>query len=392
MTAPGATDLMAGPLAEYAAHFVEPAGYADFARYGPPSRDVVERTARAQGDLAAGRVSVDELSPVEGRARELAARATMRASADQVALASNTSSALYQLAYSLPPGELIVSPNEFPANVYPWARAADLLTGVTVRWLDTPDGRVTPEAVAAAIGPRTVGLAVSGVDSRTGFRADLPGLRQVLGDRLLLVDAIQAFGVTDLDWSLADAVAVGGQKWLRAGWSTGFLSLSDRALSVLGHGLTGWSGVEGPTRYDGRLHEPLPSARRFTVTMPDLVAVTALEAALELVELGTIEAIARRVDRVVSELLAVIEDCGGQPIVPLAPADRAGILAFTVPYADPAAVGSALAARGIVTTIRDEYVRLSPHATTPETVADDVRETLTALRRSRSQEGQTGGS
>jgi selenocysteine lyase/cysteine desulfurase len=73
--------------------------------------------------------------------------------------------------------------------------------------------------------------------------------------------------------------------------------------------------------------------------------------------------------------------------VPLAPADRAGILAFTVPYADPSAVGSALAARGIVTTIRDEYVRLSPHATTPETLAGDVRETLTALRRSRSQEG-----
>jgi selenocysteine lyase/cysteine desulfurase len=383
MTAPGTTDRVEGALAGYAAHFIEPAGYADFARYGPPSRDVVERTSRVMHDLAAGRVSVDELSPTEGRARELAARATMRPSAEHVAIASNTSSALYQLAYSLPRGELIVSPNEFPANVYPWARAADLLPGVTVRWLDTPDGRVTPEAVAGAIGPRTVGLAVSGVDSRTGYRADLPGLRQVLGDRLLIVDAIQAFGVTDLDWSLTDAVAVGGQKWLRASWSTGFLSLSTRALSVLGHGLTGWSGVEDPTRYDGLLHDPLPTARRFTVTMPDLVAATALEAALELVELGTIEAIARRVDRVAGELLAVVEECGGKPVVPLAPGERAGILTFTVPYADASAVGSALAARGIVTTTREQYVRMSPHATTPETLADELRASLTALRRSR---------
>lgn len=381
MTASGTTSRVDGALAEYAAHFLDPAGYADYARYGPPSRDVAERAARALHDLAAGLVSVDELSPTEERARKLAARATMRPSADQVAIASNTSSALYQLAYSLPPGELIVSPNEFPANVYPWARAADLLPGVTVRWLDTPDGRVTPEAVAAAVGPRTVGLAVSAVDSRTGYRADLPGLRQVLGDRLLIVDAIQAFGVTDLDWSLTDAVAVGGQKWLRASWSTGFLSLSTRALSVLGHGLTGWSGVENPTRYDGVLHDPLGTARRFTVTMPDLVAATALEAALELVELGTIEAIARRVDHVVGQLLAVIEECGGQPIVPLAPGERAGILTFSVPYADATAVGSALAARGIVTTTREDYVRLSPHATTPETLADEVRETLTALRK-----------
>ena len=383
MTGSGTASKVHDALAEYVAHFLEPGTYADFARYGPPSRDVIDRTALAQQELATGRISVDELARTEDRARELAARATMRPSSEHVALASNTSSALYQLAYSLPPGELIVSPNEFPANVYPWVRAAEQGSGVTVRWLDTPDGRVTPEAVAEAISARTVGLAVSGVDSRTGYKADLPGLRQVLGDQLLIVDAIQAFGVTDLDWSLTDAVAVGGQKWLRASWSTGFLSLSDRALSVLGHGLTGWSGVEDPTRYDGRLHNPLPSARRFTVTMPDLVAVTGLEAALELVELGTIEAIARRVDRVAGELLAVVEECGGKPVVPLAPGERAGILTFTVPYADASAVGSALAARGIVTTTREQYVRMSPHATTPETLADELRASLTALRRSR---------
>jgi selenocysteine lyase/cysteine desulfurase len=370
-------------LAEYAAHFLEPGTYADFARYGPPSRDVVERTASASLELATGRISVDELSLAEDRARELAARATMRPSVEHVVLASNTSSALYQLAYSLPPGELIVSPSEFPANMYPWVRAADRHSGVTVRWLDTPDGRVTPAAVAAAVTARTVGLAVSGVDSRTGYKADLPGLRQVLGDRLLLVDAIQGFGATVLDWSLADAVAVGGQKWLRASWSTGFLSLSTRALSVLGHGLTGWSGVEGPTRYDGRVHDPLLSARRFRVTMPDLIAATALQAALELVELATIDAIAHRIDQLVGELLAVVEDCGGTPVVPLAPGERSGILTFSVPYADGSAVGAALAARGVVSTTRDEYVRLSPHATTPDTLADVLRESLTALRASR---------
>jgi selenocysteine lyase/cysteine desulfurase len=117
--------------------------------------------------------------------------------------------------------------------------------------------------------------------------------------------------------------------------------------------------------------------------MPDLVAATALEAALKLVELGTIDAIARRVDQIVGELLVVVEDCGGKPVVPLAPSERAGILAFTVPYADGSVVGSALAARGVVTTTRDAYVRLSPHATTPDTLTDQLRESLTALRASR---------
>jgi selenocysteine lyase/cysteine desulfurase len=383
MTGQGTASGVHDAFAAYLDHFLEPGTYADFARYGPPSRDVVERTSFAQQELAAGRLSVDEMSAAADRARELAARATMRPSAEHVALASNTSSALYQLAYSLPPGELIVSPHEFPANVYPWVRAADQGAGVTVRLLETPDGRVTPEAVAAAVSARTVGLAVSGVDSRTGYKVDLSGLRQVLGDRLLLVDAIQAFGVTDLDWSLTDAVAVGGQKWLRASWSTGFLSVSARALTVLGHGLTGWSGVEDPTRYDSKIHDPLRSASRFTVTMPDLVAATALEAALELVELGTIGAIARRVDQIMEELLDVVEDCGGQQIVPLTRSERAGIFTFSVPYADGSAVGSALADRGVVATTRDAQVRLSPHATTPDTLAGQLRESLTALRASR---------
>ncbi len=40
---------------------------------------------------------------------------------------------------------------------------------------------------------------VSLVDFRTGYRADLAALRDVIGDRLLIVDAIQGFGAVDAD-------------------------------------------------------------------------------------------------------------------------------------------------------------------------------------------------
>jgi hypothetical protein len=36
-----------------------------------------------------------------------------------------------------------------------------------------------------------------------------------------------------------------------------------------------------------------------------------------------------------------------------------------------------------VTTTREAHVRMSPHATTPETLADELRESLTALRLAR---------
>ncbi len=56
------------------------------------------------------------------------------------------------------------------------------------------------------------------------------------------MDAIQAFGVARMAWDAADVVVAGGQKWLRAGWATGFAALSDRALESLEPVLTGWTG------------------------------------------------------------------------------------------------------------------------------------------------------
>lgn len=63
---------------------------------------------------------------------------------------------------------------------------------------------------------------MSAVNVRPNSVADLAVLRETMGDRLLVVDGIQGFGVVDLDWTLADALVMGGQKWLPARWGAGF--------------------------------------------------------------------------------------------------------------------------------------------------------------------------
>ena len=103
---------------------------------------------------------------------------------------------------------------------------------VTPLWLETDHGRVTPGLIKEQLTSATAAVAVCLVDSRTGYRADLEGIRQVIGDRLLIVDAIQGFGIADAPYEVADVVASGGQKWARAGWGTGFLALSDRAVDA----------------------------------------------------------------------------------------------------------------------------------------------------------------
>ncbi|WP_344035884.1 aminotransferase class V-fold PLP-dependent enzyme [Saccharothrix xinjiangensis] len=339
----------------YLVQFHEPEGYLDFARFGPPSHAVVEASTRLlEASAAAGPSTVDELMRQDLRARAAAAR-LCRSDTDHVTLLPNTSTGLFQLALGLR-GGVLVPAGEFPANTYPWARSP----GVDVTWL--PAGPVTPEAVRAALTPATAAVSVSAVDFRTGHRADLAALREVVGDRLLVVDGIQGFGVVDEPWEVADALVVGGQKWLRAGWSTGFLALSDRALERLDPVLSGWTGAEDPGLFDDAVHPVGEGAAGWSITNLSPVAAGALATALELVELAGVAALEQRVAEHADALAEAVRAAGGEVVS--ATGRRAGILAFTLPRLPPPVVGAALAEAGVTATVRPEHVRVSPHAST----------------------------
>ncbi|MCL2731456.1 MAG: aminotransferase class V-fold PLP-dependent enzyme [Actinomycetia bacterium] len=368
-------------LPGYAEHFEAPEGYLDFARYGPPSHDVLDATAAALARSArADQHTVDDLMRAEPRARAAAARLA-GTDAEHTVLLPNASTGLFHAAFGIPGGTVLVPAGDFPANHYPWRRTA-ALGRAEPRWL-APDarGRVTPDTVAAALTDDVVALAVSAVDFRTGHRADLAALREVIGeDRLLIVDGIQGFGIAELPWQVADVVVSGGQKWLRASWSTGFATLSDRALERLEPTLTGWTGIEDVANFDDREHPPAAGAQRWSITNLSPVTAAALAAALELVEATTVRAIEARIAARVEQLIDAVRSCGGEILSPLAPGERAGIVSFQVPGTDPATVGKALHAHEVTPTVRATSVRLSPHASTPFAAVERVRAALTSLR------------
>ncbi|MEU4762111.1 aminotransferase class V-fold PLP-dependent enzyme [Actinosynnema sp. NPDC023794] len=352
----------------YLVQFHEPEGYLDFARFGPPSFAVVDASTRlVEASVSAGPSTVDDLMRQELRAKAAVAR-LCRGDTDHVTLLPNTSTGLFQAALGVT-GEVLVSSGEFPANTYPWARSPS----VDVSWL--PPGPVTADVVRAALTPRTTAVSVSAVDFRTGYRADLAALREVVGDRLLVVDGIQGFGVVDEPWEVADVLVVGGQKWLRAGWSTGFMTLSDRALSRLDPVLSGWTGAEDPGLFDNGIHPVGEGAAGWSITNLSPIASGALAAALELVEVAGVEAIHAQVVERSDELAEVIRAAGGAVVSALD--RRAGILAFTLPDHAPSVIGAALADAGVAATVRPEHVRLSPHAST---TADTVARFATALK------------
>lgn len=362
----------------YLLQFSEPVGYLDFARFGPPSHVVLDTTARLlEKSTHAGPSTVDELMREETRAKAAAAR-LCGSDIDHIVLQPHTSLGLMQAAFNAPGGTVLVSAGEFPANTYPWARA-EQAGRVCVQRL--PTGYVTADRVAHALSGDAAGdismVSVSAVDYRTGYRADLAALRDVVGDRLLVVDAIQGFGVVDEPWEMADILVVGGQKWLRAGWGTGFAMLSDRALERMDPLLSGWTGARDPGLFDDEIHPADGTAAGWSISNLSPVTSGAFAAALELVEETGVDVIAAQIAARIEALEDVLMSHGAQIVS--ARERRAGILAFTMPDRLPEEVGAALNAAGMAATVRPEHVRLSPHASTAPEVTDLVGEALASL-------------
>jgi selenocysteine lyase/cysteine desulfurase len=366
-------------LPGYAEHFSEPEGYLDFARYGPPSRDVLDAAAAALAASArADHTTVNDLMWAEPRARAAAARLAGTDTA-HIALLPNTSTGLFHAAFGIPSGVVLVPSADFPANHYPWRRTA-ALGRAEPRWLDA---RPTPDAVRAALTDDVVAVSLSAVDFRTGYRADLAAIREVIGDRLLVVDAMQGFGVADLPWEAADVVVAGGQKWLRASWATGFAALSDRALERLEPTLTGWTGIEDVAVFDDTEHPVAPDALRWSITNLSPVTAAAFAVALELVERVTVPAIAAHVATRVDELIDAVQAHGGEILSPTAPHERAGIVSFRLPGTDPARVAEALHAQEVTPSVRADSVRLSAHASTTAGAVERVQAGIKAVADSR---------
>jgi len=365
-------------IEEYAERFDEEPGFLDFARFGPVGAAVVEEEAALLPLLARARFgSLDAVLGSRPHDRVRAAVAGLTGfRPDQVVFQPNTSQGLMHAMFGIT-GGVALSAAEFPSLTFAAVRAQQALGVVQPRWLGTPPGRVTPEGLRAEELPSSVvAVALSLVDFRTGHLADLAGIRQAIGDRLLIVDATQCFGVVDVPYALADVVAAGGQKWPRAGWGTGFLALGDRALE---HLTPVWSGfaatdVEG-TPMD-EVPDPARGPAKFQVSNPDPVAQSRLAAALEELALVGVPAVAARVAERAGRLIALADEFGIPVASPRPEAERAGIVVLDPGPERLTVLAAALHNHGVTATSRAGRIRLSVHASTTDESLDLLRTAL----------------
>ncbi|NRD27079.1 aminotransferase class V-fold PLP-dependent enzyme [Frigoribacterium sp. VKM Ac-2836] len=364
---------------DLASGFTDEPGYFDFAKWGPISssvadeqRSLVEVQARAR---FGSEIALTEQAGRVGRAIS----SLVGFAPDHVVFQPNASEGLTHAMFGLT-GQVLMSPRDYPSMPIAAARSAEALRVLEPVWMDLDHDVVTPAVVQRHLTDEVTAVAVSLVDYRTGYLVDLEGIRQVIGDRLLIVDAIQGFGVVDAPYAVADVVASGGQKWVRAGWGTGFLALSDRALSAL---TPVFSGVAGSAvTLGGWYHEPqptLPGAAAFQVTNPDPIAQARFATALEdLADVGA-AAVSRAVAERATHVIDLADEFAVRVVSPRDEAERAGIVVLEPSLDQMTTLTAALINHGVTATVRDTTVRLSVHVSTGDDSFEMLRGAFTSF-------------
>jgi selenocysteine lyase/cysteine desulfurase len=288
----------------------------------------------------------------------------------EIALMVNTSYGLNLAARALPfeRGDVVItSDREYPSNVYPWM---ELEAARGVQLVRIPCAGVLPdeEAILAALDrPRVRCVVLSWVSFATGYRIDIERIGRACRDRGIwfVLDAIQGVSAAPLDVRSApvDVVACGAQKWLLAPWGSGFVWLRPDLVESLRPVEVSWMATRCSddftrlTDYDFTYRD---DARKFEVITLPYQDFAGLNESLDLFFEVGLTAVYDRVERLAGRIVDwALGTTGVRLVTPAERERRAGIVA--VAPRDPVAASERLTAAGVIHSLREGAIRLSPH-------------------------------
>src|SRR5919201_7164527 len=309
----------------------------------------------------------------------------LNAESDEIAITTSVSAGVGALTSALSfDGErdkIVISDFEFP-TIGQTSHAQER-RGARVEHVPAEaDGTIPLERFDAAIDERTALVAITHVCFRNGAHLDVETIAALAHERgaLLLLDAYQTVGSLPVDVRALDCdfLAAGVLKYLLGSAGLAFFYCRRALVERLLPTATGWFADRNIFEMDIHDYSPAPTARRFEAGTPPVPAIYAAIAAIELMqEIGIAETEAH-----VRKLNALLQDgldeLGGTVVTPPEP-ERSGAL-LCVRSTDVDALVAALAEERIVTSSRDDNLRISAHC---YNTAEDVEAVLAALSANR---------
>jgi len=296
-----------------------------------------------------------------------------------IALMPNTTRGVSDVALCFPwrrGDRVILLDGEFPSNVTPWQRAAELF-GLEIAWIPVAEFLASEEQGLARLerelerGARL--CAVSAVEFQTGLRMPVEAMATLChrAGAEIFVDAVQCCGAVPIDVAAAgiDYLAAGGHKWLMGLEGTGFLYVSPDRIDALRPNVAGWLSHEdavgfllrgaGLLRYDRPIKKRADFLEGGNVNTAGLAG---LGAALDLIlQLGVPEIFAH-VNGILDPLEAGLLERGFHSLRSRDPRQRSCTLSMLPPRAESAVeLHRLLGARGVSCSVPDGLLRFTPH-------------------------------
>jgi selenocysteine lyase/cysteine desulfurase len=309
----------------------------------------------------------------------------LNAGEDEVAVTTSVSAGVSAIAsgirFDSGRDTIVISDFEFPTIGQIW-HAQEPLGARVVHVPAAPDGTIPLERFAEAIDERTALVAVTHVCFRNGSRNDVQGVVELAHARgaLVLVDAYQAVGSIPIDVKAlgSDFLAAGVLKYLLGSAGLGFLYCRRDLVERIEPTATGWFADRDIFEMDIRDYSPAPTARRFEAGTPPIPPIYAGIAGIELMkEIGIAETEAH-VRGLNAILLAGLDELGARVVTPRDPEQRGALICVASTNAER--LVEVLADEGVVTSSRDDNLRISAHC---YNTAEDVETVLELLSRNR---------
>ena len=244
-------------------------------------------------------------------------RVALGAAPGQVAIGDSTTVLLYKTiraALDARPDrtEIVIDRENFPTDRYLVEGIASD-RGLTVRWVDTdPAAGVTPELVAAAIGPDTAVTLFSSVAYRSGFLAEVEAITAVVHDAgaLTIWDLSHSVGSVPTpldDWGVDLAVGC-GYKYLNGGpGAPAFLYVRRDLQGSLRQPIHGWLGSRTPFEM-GQGYEPAEGIRGWLSGTPPMVGLQAMRDMIALIDEVGLDAVRTKSVALTEYAIALVDE------------------------------------------------------------------------------------
>jgi cysteine desulfurase/selenocysteine lyase len=304
---------------------------------------------------------------------------------DQIGHVGSTSAGISLIAAGLSwqtGDEVVVPAIDFPSAVLPWVMLEP--RGVIIRRVPCEDGRVEIDRLLAACNARTRVMCVSWVQFSSGFKLDLHRLGEACRKRgiFLIVDGMQGVGALQINVAALpiDALVTHSYKWLVGPQGVGWLYVADTLSGHLALSAAGLRTVGPRDSYFDHRFDMNRAVARFETGILNFHGIVGARASLGLLrEVGT-DVIEHRIHQLVARIFSGLQKLGYEVKGGLDRSQfQSGILAFNHPRYEAVACRDVLLDAGIVTSAREEYVRIAPHFYTSDAEVDAFLDKLGKL-------------